>query len=69
MELDAQERAGRRKKNEADAELLKSKGNKEFKSGCYQEAIKFYTEAIKLVKYFPALYTNRAQASLDEIAI
>jgi tetratricopeptide (TPR) repeat protein len=57
------ERAERRKKSETDAEVLKSKGNKAFKLGRYQEAIDCYTEAIKLVKYFPALYTNRAQVS------
>ncbi|XP_028401587.1 tetratricopeptide repeat protein 12-like isoform X2 [Dendronephthya gigantea] len=62
IELDAKERGERMKKNEADAETLKSKGNKEFKSCRYQEAIDCYTAAIKLVKYFPALYTNRAQA-------
>ena len=67
MELDAKERARKRKRNEADADLLKSKGNKEFKSGCYQEAVKCYTEAIKLVKYIPALYTNRAQVRLVSI--
>lgn len=63
LELDAKERAERRKRNEADVEVLKSKGNKAFKSGRYQEAINCYTEAITLVKYFPALYTNRAQVS------
>ncbi|CAB3983082.1 Tetratricopeptide repeat 12 [Paramuricea clavata] len=62
IELDVKERAERRKKSETDAEVLKSKGNKAFKSGRCQEAIDCYTEAIKLVKYFPALYTNRAQA-------
>ena len=67
LELDVKERAERRKKNEADAEVLKSKGNKEFKSGYYQEAIDCYTEAIKLVKYFPALYTNRAQVSCKKL--
>ena len=63
IERDAKERADRRNKNEADVEKLKSKGNQEFKSGHYMEAVDYYTEAIKLVKYFPALYTNRAQVS------
>lgn len=61
FESDANERAARRKRSEADAEKLKAKGNLAFKGGRYEEAIEYYTEAIKLVKYLTALYTNRAQ--------
>ncbi|XP_046853062.1 tetratricopeptide repeat protein 12-like [Xenia sp. Carnegie-2017] len=62
IQEDANQRAQRRKENEANSKELKLKGNKEFKAGNYKIAIDYYSRAIGLVKYFPALYTNRAQA-------
>lgn len=64
IQEDANQRAQRRKENEANSEELKLKGNKEFKAGNYKIAIDYYSRAIGLVKYFPALYTNRAQVKL-----
>ncbi|XP_077162193.1 tetratricopeptide repeat protein 12 isoform X2 [Paroedura picta] len=61
LEKDAQERARRRKKNEALANALKEEGNDAFGKGDYATAIQKYTEGLKKQKDMPALYTNRAQ--------
>ncbi|XP_013914442.1 PREDICTED: tetratricopeptide repeat protein 12, partial [Thamnophis sirtalis] len=62
LEKDAQERARRRKENEASANALKEKGNDAFSQGDYASAVQNYTEGLKKQKDMPALYTNRAQA-------
>ncbi|XP_070808735.1 tetratricopeptide repeat protein 12 [Pituophis catenifer annectens] len=62
LEKDAQERARRRKDNEASANALKEKGNDAFSQGDYASAVQNYTEGLKKQKDMLALYTNRAQA-------
>ncbi|XP_058050841.1 tetratricopeptide repeat protein 12 isoform X2 [Ahaetulla prasina] len=62
LEKDAQERARRRKGNEASANALKEKGNDAFSQGDYASAVQNYTEGLKKQKDMLALYTNRAQA-------
>lgn len=61
VERDAAERKQRKEMNEKKAKDLKGKGNNSFKRKEYEEAINYYTEAIKLVKDSTVLYTNRAQ--------
>uniref|UniRef100_A0A6J0TKF5 Tetratricopeptide repeat protein 12 isoform X1 n=2 Tax=Pogona vitticeps TaxID=103695 RepID=A0A6J0TKF5_9SAUR len=62
MEKDAEERARRRKENEALANELREKGNDAFSKGDYEEAIRRYTEGLNQQKDAQVLYTNRAQA-------
>lgn len=64
FEQDAKERANRRKKREADSLIPKEKGNKSFKAGDYETAIRFYLEAVSIDPANPLLYTNCAQAYL-----
>uniref|UniRef100_A0A803TX93 Uncharacterized protein n=1 Tax=Anolis carolinensis TaxID=28377 RepID=A0A803TX93_ANOCA len=59
LEKDAEERARRRKENEAFANALKDKGNDAFSKGDYEAAIEKYTEGLKKQKDMPMLYTNR----------
>jgi len=61
VEEDAKERAKIKKRNEAEAEKLKGKGNDAFKEGKFTEAISNYTMAINKCSSNPVLYTNRAQ--------
>ena len=61
VEEDAKERAKIKKRNEAEAEKLKGKGNEAFNKGKYTEAISNYTMAINKFSSNPVLYTNRAQ--------
>ena len=44
LEADANERAARRKVNEKEANILKEKGNEEFRQGNYDKALALYTE-------------------------
>jgi len=46
------------------AEQLKEQGNAHFKKGEYEDAIKFYSQAIQHNANNPLLYTNRANARL-----
>jgi tetratricopeptide (TPR) repeat protein len=46
------------------AEQLKEQGNSHFKNGEYEEAIKFYSQAIQQNSDNPLYYTNRANARL-----
>ncbi|XP_015277470.1 PREDICTED: tetratricopeptide repeat protein 12 [Gekko japonicus] len=62
LEKDANERARRRRKNEALANALKEQGNDAFSRGDFAAAIQKYTEGLKKQKDMPALYANRAQA-------
>ncbi|KAL2461781.1 Outer envelope protein 64 [Abeliophyllum distichum] len=50
---------------EASAELAKEKGNQAFKDKQWQQAIGFYTEAIKLSSSNATYYSNRAAAYLE----
>lgn len=61
VEEDAKERAKIKKRNEAEAEKLKTQGNDAFKEGNYIEAISNYSMAINRFSSNPVLYTNRAQ--------
>jgi mitochondrial import receptor subunit TOM70 len=45
-------------KKEETSEELKEKGNEEYKKKNYKEAIKYYTEAIK-IRETEILYSNR----------
>ena len=65
VEEDAKERAKIKKRNEAEAEKLKVKGNNAFKEGQFTEAISHYTTAINKLNSNPVLYTNRAQVIKD----
>jgi tetratricopeptide (TPR) repeat protein len=62
MEEDCRERAERRKRHEKEAEQLKLLGNKQFTEGNYEKAVEFYTSALKEVRDWTILWTNRAQA-------
>ncbi|XP_004416424.1 PREDICTED: tetratricopeptide repeat protein 12 [Odobenus rosmarus divergens] len=64
MELDAKERARRRKENKVLADALKEKGNEAFARGDYKAAIVCYSEGLDKLKDMKVLYTNRAQAYL-----
>ena len=61
VELDAAERRDRKQRNNELANELKEKGNKAFKRKDFEEAIRYYDEAISVVKDNTILYTNRAQ--------
>ena len=61
VELDAAERRERKKQDNKHANELKEKGNNSFKRGDFDEAVKYYDEAIKIVRDNTVLYTNRAQ--------
>uniref|UniRef100_A0A8C0JYR5 Tetratricopeptide repeat domain 12 n=1 Tax=Canis lupus dingo TaxID=286419 RepID=A0A8C0JYR5_CANLU len=63
MELDAKERARRRRENRVLADALKDKGNKAFARGDYNAAVLCYSEGLNKVKDMKVLYTNRAQVS------
>uniref|UniRef100_A0A452TBI0 Tetratricopeptide repeat domain 12 n=1 Tax=Ursus maritimus TaxID=29073 RepID=A0A452TBI0_URSMA len=62
MELDAKERARRRRENKVLADALKEKGNEAFARGDYEAAIVCYSEGLDKLKDMKVLYTNRAQA-------
>ncbi|XP_044113792.1 tetratricopeptide repeat protein 12 isoform X1 [Neovison vison] len=64
MELDARERARRRRENKVLADALKEKGNEAFARGDYEAAIVCYSEGLDKLKDMKVLYTNRAQAYL-----
>ena len=61
VEEDARRRADENKKRKVKADKLKEKGNSCFKNQKYDEAIKFYSEALNEFRTNTALYTNRAQ--------
>ncbi|XP_031569228.1 tetratricopeptide repeat protein 12-like [Actinia tenebrosa] len=63
VEEDAKKRATENKRRKMKCEELKEMGNKSFKNQEYEEAIKFYTDAINEMKTNTAVYTNRAQAN------
>lgn len=44
MEQDAKERTERKRESEKEANSLKERGNTEFRSGNYEEAVKLYTQ-------------------------
>ena len=67
VEEDAKERAKIKKRNEAEAEKLKGKGNHAFKEGKFTEAISHYTMAINKFNSNPVLYTNRAQVKSQTV--
>ncbi|KAJ8020923.1 Tetratricopeptide repeat protein 12 [Holothuria leucospilota] len=64
IETDAAERAVRRKEKTKIAVKLKEEGNKAFKEGDYETAVKFYSEGLTQIRDMVVLYTNRAQAYL-----
>ena len=61
VELDAAERRERKQRDSKRANELKEKGNNSFKRKDYDEAVKYYDEAIKLIRDNTILFTNRAQ--------
>lgn len=66
LEQDAQERFERRQKKQAEAAVLKEKGNTAFKGEDYDQAIELYDAAIRLDPANALLYTNCAQAHLKQ---
>ncbi|XP_023094873.1 tetratricopeptide repeat protein 12 isoform X5 [Felis catus] len=62
VELDAKERARRRRENKVLADALKQKGNEAFARGDYEAAILCYSEGLEKLRDMKVLYTNRAQA-------
>ncbi|XP_077636652.1 tetratricopeptide repeat protein 12 isoform X1 [Crocuta crocuta] len=62
MELDAQERARRRRENKVLADALKERGNRAFARGDYEAAVLCYSEGLEKLRDMKVLYTNRAQA-------
>uniref|UniRef100_A0A667H2N7 Tetratricopeptide repeat protein 12 n=1 Tax=Lynx canadensis TaxID=61383 RepID=A0A667H2N7_LYNCA len=62
VELDAKERARRRRENKVLADALKQKGNEAFAGGDYEAAILCYSEGLQKLRDMKVLYTNRAQA-------
>ncbi|XP_011759653.2 tetratricopeptide repeat protein 12 isoform X4 [Macaca nemestrina] len=61
VEMDAKERAKRRRENKVLADALKDKGNEAFAEGNYETAILHYSEGLEKLKDVKVLYTNRAQ--------
>jgi tetratricopeptide (TPR) repeat protein len=61
IEEDAKKRAAENRKGKVKAEELKEMGNKCYKKQKYQDAIKFYSEALNEIRTNTAIYTNRAQ--------
>jgi DnaJ family protein C protein 7 len=49
---------------QSQAEALKDKGNEAFKSGKYDAAVEYYTDASRLVPSCPIYISNRAMAYL-----
>lgn len=64
VEEDAKKRTAENKRRKMKSEELKEMGNKCFKSQKYEDAIRFYTDAINEMKTNTAIYTNRAQVVL-----
>ena len=60
LQKDAEERAKRRKANEAKATALREKANPLFKDGKIAEALEIYLEALQLWPDCLPLLTNRA---------
>ena len=46
MEADMKDRAKRRKRDQKEAEQLKTMGNEALKKQCYKTAIKYYSDAL-----------------------
>lgn len=63
LEEDARERAERRKERGVKGKEAKRLGNKAFREGNFEEAVKFFTDAIKDTPWDITLYTNRAVVS------
>lgn len=61
LEQDAKERGERRRKNDAEANRLKEKGNEVYQKGNYSEAADYYSQALSVFKLNTKLWTNRAQ--------
>ena len=66
MERDAEERYKRKKENQKKANELKENGNEQFKQGNLDNALEFYSEALKLVRDLTPIYTNRAQVYIKQ---
>lgn len=63
IEDDAKERGERRREREGRAKEAKREGNKAFKGGHYEEALRFFTDGIKNTPWDLTLYTNKALVS------
>lgn len=68
LEEDAKERGERRREMELRGKEAKKKGNKAFKEGDYESAVKYFTEGIKEAPWDITLYTNRALVSFSKAA-
>lgn len=64
---DAEERAVSKRIKEKDAEREKEKGNKWFKQGEYQKALRFYESALKLSPYNVAILANISMTFLKMV--
>ncbi|XP_010869917.2 tetratricopeptide repeat protein 12 isoform X1 [Esox lucius] len=62
MEKDAEDRLKRRLVKEGKANGHKEKGNKAYRLGDYETAVKLYSDGINELRDMETLYTNRAQA-------
>ena len=63
IEEDAKERGERRREREGKAKEAKKNGNKAFKEGRYEEALRFFTDGINNTPWDLTLYTNKALVS------
>ena len=56
---------GKKKVSKQNPDALKEAGNKAFGLGSFEEAIKFYTQAIELAPEGHIYWANRANAYLE----
>jgi len=59
MEEDCRERSERKKLREAEANVLKEEGNKEFSAGHFENAIKLYTQVFSYITIISCNYYIR----------
>ncbi|XP_015232735.1 PREDICTED: tetratricopeptide repeat protein 12 isoform X1 [Cyprinodon variegatus] len=62
MERDAEDRAFKREAKLKEATALKNKGNAAYEKQEYEDAVKYYSDGLAVLKDMQPLYTNRAQA-------
>ena len=64
LEADSKKRTEARKERHMKANVIKEEGNKAFRANNFEEAVTFYTDAMKIAKDLSPLYTNRAATYL-----
>uniref|UniRef100_A0A3Q2D8X8 Tetratricopeptide repeat domain 12 n=1 Tax=Cyprinodon variegatus TaxID=28743 RepID=A0A3Q2D8X8_CYPVA len=65
--LDAEDRAFKREAKLKEATALKNKGNAAYEKQEYEDAVKYYSDGLAVLKDMQPLYTNRAQVNISFI--